>query len=142
MGVKLRARVPAHSPTDRSSRTGLRSHVWPGGRSAQKPRRLYTVIAEYGSRLSNYQVMLARSWESLTEAGLLQGGCRCDVLRVCTWHLVEIKRDQSLFRGSPRQWLSGGGVPLAFTPELCARPPPPPRPEADGGSFYSLFNDA
>ncbi|XP_059512169.1 SUN domain-containing protein 3 [Myotis daubentonii] len=34
---------------------GFRSHVWPGGHSAQKPRRLYTVIAEYGSRLSSYQ---------------------------------------------------------------------------------------
>ncbi|XP_036183092.1 SUN domain-containing protein 3 [Myotis myotis] len=34
---------------------GFRSHVWPRGHSTQKPRRLYTVIAEYGSRLSNYQ---------------------------------------------------------------------------------------
>ncbi|XP_054582541.1 SUN domain-containing protein 3 [Eptesicus fuscus] len=34
---------------------GFRSHVWPRGRSPQTPRQLYTVIAEYGSRLSNYQ---------------------------------------------------------------------------------------
>ncbi|EPQ18071.1 SUN domain-containing protein 3 [Myotis brandtii] len=34
------------------------------------------MIAEYGSRLSNYQVMVARSWVSLTEAEWLQGECR------------------------------------------------------------------
>nr|KAF6302382.1 Sad1 and UNC84 domain containing 3 [Pipistrellus kuhlii] len=34
---------------------GFHSHVWPREHSSQKPRRLYTVITEYGSRLSNYQ---------------------------------------------------------------------------------------
>lgn len=38
--------------------TGFGSYVWlKEGESSQKPRRFHTAIADYGSRLSSYQVM-------------------------------------------------------------------------------------